>query len=80
MLRERITCEAEVIALSENGTATVRLDVLLPHSVWASHHRWHESAAAAQLFAHLAPPQMPAELGEDVAAEPQQGGATIAWQ
>ena len=80
MLKERITCQAEVIALSGNTTATVRLDVLLPPSVWASHHRWHESAAAAHLFAHLVPPHLPPELGEAAAAETAESGAATPRQ
>lgn len=79
MLKEWITCQAEVIAVSGN-TATVRLHVMLPQSIWASHHRWHESPAAAQLFAHLVPPQLPPELRAAAAAEAAEGGAAAAQQ
>ena len=87
VLKERITCPAEVIAVSAAGstgsTATVRLDVFLPASVWSGHHRWHDSPAAAQLFAHLVPPpsllpETPGEEEEAAAGAADAGAATAA--
>ena len=81
VLKNVAICQAEVIAVSGN-TATVRLDVLLPASVWAGHQCWHDSPGAAQLFAHLVPPPQlpPPGVGQDAAEGSAQGGAAAPQQ
>lgn len=53
-LKQRISCYGRVIAV-EGSTATVQLALVLPDGLWAGHHRWAGTPAAAQLFTHLVP-------------------------
>lgn len=79
VLKERISCYGLVTAV-EGGTATVRLALVLPDSIWTGRHRWSATPAAAQLFTHLAALPPPCDANGQQQGEQGEQQNVSYWQ